>query len=156
MVVFDLNHGRRAEPIEAAQLASAVKRQQAISRSILAQQLTSGSDPGVAPVRPFGPFSGRGAFLGGGAVGFQPIVITLPTGTSLSALAVVSHDRRYVKIAVQPLFSDIGNVQTFTFAGQAQPVPAGGAGGGGQGGGAGGGVGGGGGIGGIGGGGGIF
>ena len=45
MVVFDLNHGRRTEPLEAAQLAGAVKRQQALSRAVLAQQIDSGSDP---------------------------------------------------------------------------------------------------------------
>ena len=39
MVVFDLNHGRRTEPLETAQLAGAVKRQETLSRSVLAQQL---------------------------------------------------------------------------------------------------------------------
>ena len=54
MVVFDLNHGRRVEPIEQAQIASAVKRQESISRSVLAQQINNGSDPSAAPNRPFG------------------------------------------------------------------------------------------------------
>lgn len=125
MVVFDLNHGRRAEPIETAQLAGAVKRQETLSRSVLAQQLDSGSDPRVAPVRPLGGFGRRGAF-GGGAVGFQPIVITLPQGTMMSATGVVSADRRYVRIAVAPVFSTIGDVQTFTFAGEAAPATGGG------------------------------
>jgi hypothetical protein len=134
MVVFDLNHGRRTEPLASAQLAGAVKRQQSLSRYVLAQQLSGGSDPSVAPPsRPFGPFGGRGAFLGGGAVGFQPIVQTLPEGTMLSVSGVVSADRRYVRIAVAPIFSQIGNVQTFTFAGNADPVPPGGGAGGGAG-----------------------
>ena len=34
----------------------------------------------------------------------------------------VSADRRYVRIAVQPIFSTIGDVETFTFAGQAEEV----------------------------------
>jgi hypothetical protein len=123
MVVFDLNHGRRTEPVESAQLANAVKRQDTISRSVLAQQLESGSDPNAVPNRPFGPLTGRGAFLGGGAVGFQPIVQTLPQGTMMSTIGVVSSDRRYVRIAVSPIFSTIGDVQTFTFAGNAQPAP---------------------------------
>ncbi|MFO0791825.1 MAG: VWA domain-containing protein [Pirellulales bacterium] len=122
LVVFDLNKGRRSEPIETAQLAGAMKRQEKISRSVLAQQLSSGSDSSIVPNsgRRFNPFTGRGAFLGGGAVGFQPIVQTLPQGTSMSAIGVVSADRRYVRVAVQPLFSTIGDVQTFTFAGNAQ------------------------------------
>ena len=45
MVVFDLNHGRRSEPLESAQLAGAVKRQEILSRSVLAQQISDGSDP---------------------------------------------------------------------------------------------------------------
>jgi von Willebrand factor type A domain len=123
MVVFDLNHGRRNEPLETAQLAGAVKRQEAISRAVLAQQLGSGADPSVAPNRPVDDFARRAAFLGrGGAVGFQPIVTTLPTGTTMSLLGVVSADRRYVRVAVQPVFSDIPRVQTFTFAGQAEEV----------------------------------
>jgi hypothetical protein len=147
MVVFDLNHGRRAEPIETAQLAGAVKRQESLSRSVLAQQINSGSDPRVVPTRPLDVFARRAGLLGRGAVGFQPIVITLPQGTMMSATGVVSADRRYVRVAVSPIFSTIGDVQTFTFAGQANPVPPGtGAGGGGNpggnpGGGAGGGVG---------------
>ena len=35
----------------------------------------------------------------------------------MSATGVVSADRRYVRIAVSPIFSTIGDVQTFTFAG---------------------------------------
>jgi hypothetical protein len=122
MVVFDLNQGRRSEPLEEVQLAGAVKRQQAISRAVLAQQLGSGADPSVAPDR-FSDFARRAAFLrGAGAVGFQPIVTTLPTGTTMSLSGVVSADRRYVRIAVQPVFSDVPRVQTFTFAGQAEEV----------------------------------
>jgi hypothetical protein len=149
LVVFDLNQGRRTEPLEAAQLAGAVKRQETISRAVLAQQLSDGADSSALPIRPMDALNRRAAFLGaGGAVGFQPIVITLPEGRMMSASAVISADRRYVRIAVQPIFSSIGNVQTFTFAGQAEPVEnggtnggtgTGGAGGGAAGGGAGGG-----------------
>jgi general secretion pathway protein D len=69
-------------------------------------------------------FARRAAFFGGrgGAVGFQPIVQSFPEGRMMSATAVVSADRRYVRVAVSPIFSQVGDVQTFTFAGQAQPV----------------------------------
>ncbi len=142
LVVFDLNHGRRTESLESAQLASAVRRQETLSRSVLAQQVSASADPNVASSgigRAGFPFLGRGALLGGGAVGFQPIVTTLPQGTQLAATGVVSADRRYVRIAVAPLFSTIGDVQTFTFAGQAtQTGGTGGGGGAGLGGGGGG------------------
>lgn len=131
MVVFDLNKGRRQEPLQEAQLAGAIKRQQAISRSVLAQQLESGSDPTVFPGGR-GDFARQAAFFGrAGAVGFQPIVQTLPEGTMMSVLGVVSADRRYVRVAVSPTFSTIGDVQTFTFAGEAEEVDDTGGGGGG-------------------------
>jgi hypothetical protein len=131
LVIFDLNHGRRAEPIETAQIASAVKRQETLSRSVLAQQLNTGSDPSVAPNpnRFFPGLDRRLAFQGRNAVGFQPIIQTLPEGTMMSTTGVVSSDRRYVRGAVAPIFSVIGDVQTFTFAGSSQPANGGGGGG---------------------------
>jgi hypothetical protein len=50
-------------------------------------------------------------------VGFTPVIATIPEGVMLSAMAVVSGDRRYVRITPNPLFSNITDVFTFTFAG---------------------------------------
>ncbi|MEQ8786936.1 MAG: hypothetical protein RIC55_11580 [Pirellulaceae bacterium] len=50
---------------------------------------------------------------GRGVVGYRPIITTLPQGASLSAGAVVSPDRRYVRINATPFFSSIGPVRTF-------------------------------------------
>ena len=109
MVVFELDHGRRTDPIEAEQLASAVGRQQAVSRAALAQQMSSLADPTVVPNRPGNiDFRRRLALVGqGGAVGFQPVIITLPAGTQMVATGVVSHDRRYVRITAAPSFTRI-------------------------------------------------
>jgi hypothetical protein len=135
MVVFSLDRGRRSEPLEAAQLAGAIKRQQAISRSVLAQQISSGSDPGVFPGGRPSDFARQAALFGrGGAVGFQPIIQILPEGTMMSVTGVVSADRRYVRVAVSPIFSTIGDVTTFTFAGEAEQQDGGGGGGAGVGG----------------------
>lgn len=49
--------------------------------------------------------------------GFQPFITVLPQGASLSATAVVSGDRRYVRFGGTPFFSAIGNVDTFNFGG---------------------------------------
>jgi hypothetical protein len=84
----------------------------------------------------------------------MPVITTLPEGTNMSAIAVVSADRRYVRITPTPLFSSIPEVNTFNFAtgqGQQQQGALGGLGGqvpgvGGGGGFGGGGIGGGGGI----------
>ena len=50
-----------------------------------------------------------------GNPGFAPVITTLPSGAQLGASAVVSPDRRYVRMNLQPFFSNVGPVQTFTF-----------------------------------------
>lgn len=76
------------------------------------------------------PFVGGGNVVpAGGVVGFQPIIQIVPEGTQLYARAAISPDRRYVRIAVSPVFSTITSVLNFTFAGGAgsvqQPAQAG-------------------------------
>jgi hypothetical protein len=63
-----------------------------------------------APGTGFPPFFGPNA-----AVGYQPVITTLPEGVNMFARAVVSADRRYVRITCTPLFSGVGNVTTFNF-----------------------------------------
>jgi hypothetical protein len=48
-------------------------------------------------------------------VGYAPVITWLPEGTSLGASAVVSPDRRYVRITAQPFFSRVDRVDTFNF-----------------------------------------
>lgn len=50
-----------------------------------------------------------------GGVGFRPIVTWLPTGTNFTARAVVSPDRRYVRMSLAPFFSSIPRVDTFNY-----------------------------------------
>ena len=123
MVVFELEQGRRNDPVEAQQLVASVDRQQAISQAVVAQQMGSISDPSILPGRsendPFDLRRQLALARGGGAVGYQPVIITLPEGRQMVATAVVSADRRYVRITAAPTFTGIGAVQTFTFAGSA-------------------------------------
>jgi len=146
LVVFEVEDGRRTQQLEAERLDVAVKRQEAISRAVLAQHLGDLSDPRIIPDRN-GELARRRrlALAGRGAVGFQPIIQVLPEGTTMLATAVISPDRRYVRVTTAPNFSGIGNVTSFTFAGAAQQTGGGGGGGLGGGGGGGGGFGGGGG-----------
>jgi hypothetical protein len=59
-----------------------------------------------------------------GAVGYQPVIVTLPEGTNMSATGVVSADRRYVRITCVPVFSAISQVHTFSIAnGNTQNTP---------------------------------
>ncbi len=119
LVIFKLNDGRRKDPLDQVQVAVAADGQREIGRAILAQQLSSMSDSGamrdLAIARQ--QANDRGIpFFRNGAVGFQPVISTLPEGTNMSAIAVVSADRRYVRITPTPLFSSIPEVSTFNFA----------------------------------------
>jgi hypothetical protein len=78
-------------------------------------------------------------FARGGGVGYMPIVQAIPSGTMMMASAVISGDRRYVRVTASPMFMGVDS-----------SIPSFGTGidGGGIGGGGGGGIGGGGGLGG--------
>jgi general secretion pathway protein D len=56
--------------------------------------------------------------VGDFAVGHQPVITVLSEGTSLSVQAVVSADRRFVRLTLVPFFSQIGDVEEFTFNGR--------------------------------------
>jgi general secretion pathway protein D len=55
--------------------------------------------------------------VGDFAAAHQPVIVVLTEGTSLSVQAVVSPDRRFVRLTLVPFFSRIGNVDEFTFDG---------------------------------------
>ena len=55
--------------------------------------------------------------VGDFAAAHQPVIIVLTEGTSLSVQAVVSPDRRFVRLTIVPFFSKIDDVQEFTFEG---------------------------------------
>ncbi|MDA0834823.1 MAG: hypothetical protein O2955_19080 [Planctomycetota bacterium] len=48
-------------------------------------------------------------------VGYQPIISTLAEGAAMNAMAVISGDRRYVRISVSPNFSSVTDIFTFSF-----------------------------------------
>ncbi len=164
VVVFDLKDGRRTEPLEQHQLVNAAVGQIDFGRQILAQQLAAAMDPralsSLARARTDISRRANPFFFGPSAVGYQPVILWLPEGANMSATAVISADRRYVRISPSPLFSGIAQVNTFNTSSGANESGQGGTGGqgfsglGGGGGGGGGGFGGGGGGGGFGGGGG--
>lgn len=111
-MAFDMQNGRRVDELEEVQVAAAARSQMEIGRTILAQQLSSLADPTLTGT--FDPRMNPNFFMRG-AVGYQPIIITLPEGVNMSATAVVSHDRRYVRVSAQPLFSTIPRVNTFNY-----------------------------------------
>ena len=89
-----------------------------MNRQILAQQLAAAVDPqSMSSLRSGeGRTAGGGAvpFFGGGAVGYQPMIIWLPSRRRTAVIsAVVSADRRYVRITATPFFSGVSQVNTF-------------------------------------------
>lgn len=119
-MMFTLQDGRRTAASQQV-IANAVNNQ--VNRAILAQQLAQAFDPNaMAKLDGFvnadqAAEEGRyyNPYFRQGAVGYQPQIITLPTGTNLMAQAVVSADRRYVRITSVPMFSYIANVRIFNY-----------------------------------------
>lgn len=112
---FDLADGRRKEPAQPYQVANAVAAQVAVRQQVLGQQLAGAIDPvsmwNLAQSRQSGnPWVNP--YLRG-AVGYQPVIIVLPEGTNMAATAVISADRRYVRVSCVPLFSAISEVNVF-------------------------------------------
>ncbi|MDB5391167.1 MAG: hypothetical protein JWM11_6813 [Planctomycetaceae bacterium] len=64
--------------------------------------------------------------IGGFQAGFQPVVQNFTEGVKMSAMAVVSPDRRYVRLSLAPAFTSITDIFTFTFAGSGNVNQAGG------------------------------
>jgi hypothetical protein len=123
VVVFDLKDGRRKEGLQEHQVAQAADVQMAVGRQILAQQLAGEVDPeAVASLVSSRQSQGNNPVLMGlpfqlaGAVGYQPVITTIQEGAGLSATAVISADRRYVRITPQPQFQGITEVNTFNMA----------------------------------------
>lgn len=55
--------------------------------------------------------------VGDFAAAQQPVIVVLNEGTFMTVQAVVSDDRRFVRLTVVPVFSKIGEVNTFQFTG---------------------------------------
>lgn len=117
-MAFNLEGGRRAESLEEYQVANAAATQAALGRHIVAQQLAAAES---APT--LSSFLAQAGELDPedlipiirGGVGYQPVIITLPIGQNFAVTAVVSHDRRYVRVTPQFIDSSIPEVRTFNF-----------------------------------------
>ena len=119
-VTFNLSEGRRKESLTDHQIANDITNQVAasqiaVNRAILAQQLNALSDSGVSlsektarQLQQASLIGNRSAFRG--SVGYQPQITLLPVGVTMQANAVVSADRRYVRITSVPFFSLIKGV----------------------------------------------
>lgn len=121
LVAFDLEGGRRKESLQGHQIANTARTQLAVGRQVLAQQLAGAIDPAAmqslagSRARVSNSSMSFWPFVSG-AVGYQPVIVTLPEGANLAATAVISADRRYVRVTVLPTFSGISEVNIFNMA----------------------------------------
>ena len=142
LVVFDVKEGQRQQEVADAQLAHLRDVRREVQDQVLGQMINGNSNGKVlqdlynditsltnGAIDPARGFNRRR-----GAVGFQPDITVLPEGASMSGIAIISADRRFVRITPAPFFSQIGKVTTFNFI-DGTEAPGGGAGGGGAGGG---------------------
>ncbi len=121
-VMFSLERGRRTELRAVPAQVTRRPARRSAARSLRARigsldrgALGAAANLNAARQVPF--VAGVQPVVGGSAVGFQPVVQFLSEGVSMSARAVISGDRRYVRITALPSFSSITDVFTFSFAG---------------------------------------
>jgi hypothetical protein len=128
-VPFKLEKGRRNQlgpvPVKqpSPQGSTQLTRQEIIARvrrgggQRAAGQVAAqgGAGQGAAPGQGFR--LPAGAFTAG--IGFTPVIGFINEGVSLTANAVVSADRRFVRISLAPFFNTLREIQTFSFQGGA-------------------------------------
>jgi hypothetical protein len=139
LVRFTLKEGRRKEALREEQVARAVKMQNASDRAVLAQQLAALGNAQGGAATPLANTLNNAAEMGfvpgfflRGAVGYRPVLSTLPDGAFMTVQsAVISADRRYVRVAPSPNFTQVLNFSTFNFVQGtgSGPMPVGGGGG---------------------------
>ncbi|TWT49190.1 outer membrane porin HofQ [Rubripirellula amarantea] len=99
--------------IQAIQTDNRTNVMQAPKVTLFDGQLASISDftqrPFVTSVTPV---------VGDFAVAQQPVIVVLNEGTSLNVQGIVSDDKRFVRLTLVPFFSQIGDVNTFTYEGR--------------------------------------
>jgi hypothetical protein len=121
VVQFEMKDGRRQDPLPEAQVAQVARIQNAVNQAILAQQMANLNN-GTAAANNFNAglaqqqaMANRLGFNRGGAVGYRPQITVLPEGAQFLANAVISADRRYVRVSPSPSFTLIAEVYTFNF-----------------------------------------
>jgi hypothetical protein len=133
--VFQLADGRRQESLDERRVATAVAGQVAVNQAIVAQQLNYASQNSAATAELAESRAKMAALpIIPASVGYQPVIHSFPTGAGMTAMAVISADRRYVRITSFPIFSQIGQVTTFNVGSGAMAAGSSGAPGGGAGG----------------------
>lgn len=121
---FILSNGRRKEKGSAPSREAATRRptREELIAKLMNDTLPNSVRSGVNLAQFGGPVNGPGSILqtGGrrpiGAVGYQPVIGVVNDGISLTVSAMTSADRRYVKLAISPVFNALVEMATFSFS----------------------------------------
>jgi hypothetical protein len=124
LIRIDLSKGRRDRKSEVPQ--GAEKNSSllpALNRYISARPQDSGSRESLQSFRvsrQAGISTGRQVPMvtgvqNVGGVAYQPVISVVPEGISLTGSAVVSPDRRYVRLSLSPQFTNVTDIFTFSF-----------------------------------------
>ncbi|MBX7166550.1 MAG: hypothetical protein K1X74_09415 [Pirellulales bacterium] len=117
VVKFQVADGRRTESLSDQIVATAAGEQLQIRQELLNQQINALGSQNSSSLRDLAVARNLAARnIGNSAVGYQPVIVTLPEGARLFARAVISADRRYVRFSGAPIFSGVGEVNVFNFA----------------------------------------
>ena len=115
---ISLTQGRRTDGTAPAQVPQKKAARRSTAGSAILSQLNNNpaAQIGGGGGGNVGGIGGQNPGAGGsGNIGFQPVVALISEGVSLTAMAAVSGDRRYVRISASPVFSNITDVFTFSF-----------------------------------------
>jgi tetratricopeptide (TPR) repeat protein len=120
-LTVSLEDGRRSAPEalspDARRVVGRVDAPAEDPRAALRRWVQGGAGTGSEPAAQLVvgrqvPFvTGGGAVASGGAVAFDPVVTAIPDGVQLFAQAVVSADRRFVRLQMAPLLQSIEAIQ---------------------------------------------
>lgn len=110
-----LNQGRRTELAPAVRRGKDAQLSERPRRRSLLQMVGPLDHSARLAGRRFGESRQPHAGTGGGNVGFQPVISLLSEGVTNNAMAVISGDRRYVRITTTPAFTSLTDVFTFSF-----------------------------------------
>lgn len=118
IIRIDLKKGRRDKKSAVMSPAKNAQKTSQFRQPASRQGQTAFRDFRVS--RQTGLTAGRGTpFVTGsqnvGGVANQPVITVIPEGISLSGSAVVSPDRRYVRLSLSPQFTNVTDIFTFSF-----------------------------------------
>lgn len=125
LIPIDLSKGRRDKKSEVPQNSQKTSQLPVQNRFIDARQLTPHARQSLNSFRvsrQAGISTGSQVPLvtgvqNVGGVAYQPVISIVPEGISLTGAAVVSPDRRYVRLSVSPQFTNVTDIFTFSFLG---------------------------------------